>query len=93
MPGRVPGRMAGTLAGHDGLWELALQPRQHCFTEEAHRCLCISHSEVVEVDLQRRDFEIASLQVNFNDLSVTDAQASMRLFGEAVLPRLNSSSR
>ena len=34
------------------------------------------------------DFEIASLQVNFNDVAVGDAQASMRLFGEAVLPRL-----
>jgi alkanesulfonate monooxygenase SsuD/methylene tetrahydromethanopterin reductase-like flavin-dependent oxidoreductase (luciferase family) len=34
------------------------------------------------------DFEIASLQVNFNDITLSDAQASMRLFGEAVLPRL-----
>ncbi len=34
------------------------------------------------------DFEIASLQVNFNDMSLEDAQASMRLFGEEVLPRL-----
>jgi len=33
-------------------------------------------------------FEIASLQVNFNDISLADAEASMRLFGEAVLPRL-----
>jgi alkanesulfonate monooxygenase SsuD/methylene tetrahydromethanopterin reductase-like flavin-dependent oxidoreductase (luciferase family) len=34
------------------------------------------------------DFEIASLQVNFNDITLADAKASMRLFGEAVLPRL-----
>ncbi len=34
------------------------------------------------------DFEIASLQVNFNDIKLADAQASMRLFGEEVLPRL-----
>jgi alkanesulfonate monooxygenase SsuD/methylene tetrahydromethanopterin reductase-like flavin-dependent oxidoreductase (luciferase family) len=34
------------------------------------------------------DFEIASLQVNFNDIALADAQASMRLFGEEVLPRL-----
>jgi alkanesulfonate monooxygenase SsuD/methylene tetrahydromethanopterin reductase-like flavin-dependent oxidoreductase (luciferase family) len=34
------------------------------------------------------DFEIASLQVNFNDLPLADAQASMRRFGEKVLPRL-----
>ena len=34
------------------------------------------------------DFEIASLQVNFNDMALADAGASMRLFGEKVLPRL-----
>ncbi|MSP02589.1 MAG: hypothetical protein EXR07_16300 [Acetobacteraceae bacterium] len=33
-------------------------------------------------------FEIASVQVNFNDLSLPVAEASMRLFGEHVLPRL-----
>ena len=34
------------------------------------------------------DFEVASLQVNFNDIALADAEASMRLFGEKVLPRL-----
>ncbi len=34
------------------------------------------------------DFEIASLQVNFNDITLADAEASMRLFGETVLPRM-----
>jgi alkanesulfonate monooxygenase SsuD/methylene tetrahydromethanopterin reductase-like flavin-dependent oxidoreductase (luciferase family) len=34
------------------------------------------------------NFEIASLQVNFNDLPLTAAEASMRLFGTRVLPRL-----
>jgi alkanesulfonate monooxygenase SsuD/methylene tetrahydromethanopterin reductase-like flavin-dependent oxidoreductase (luciferase family) len=34
-------------------------------------------------------FEIASLQVNFNDLPFPAAEASMRLFGERVLPRLS----
>jgi natural product biosynthesis luciferase-like monooxygenase protein len=33
-------------------------------------------------------FEIASLQVNFNDIPIAAAEASMRLFGEAVLPHL-----
>jgi alkanesulfonate monooxygenase SsuD/methylene tetrahydromethanopterin reductase-like flavin-dependent oxidoreductase (luciferase family) len=33
-------------------------------------------------------FEIASLQVNFNDMSLSDADASMRLFGAKVLPRV-----
>jgi alkanesulfonate monooxygenase SsuD/methylene tetrahydromethanopterin reductase-like flavin-dependent oxidoreductase (luciferase family) len=34
------------------------------------------------------EFEIASLQVNFNDLPLAAAEQSMRLFGESVLPRL-----
>ena len=34
------------------------------------------------------DFEIASLQVNFNDVALADAMESMRLFGEKVLPRI-----
>ena len=34
------------------------------------------------------DFEIASVQVIFNTITLADAQASMRLFGEEVLPRL-----
>ncbi len=38
---------------------------------------------------QIADFEIASVQVNFNDMALADAQASMRLFGEEVLPRLS----
>lgn len=33
-------------------------------------------------------FDIASVQVNFNDLPVATAEASMRLFGEMVLPRV-----
>jgi alkanesulfonate monooxygenase SsuD/methylene tetrahydromethanopterin reductase-like flavin-dependent oxidoreductase (luciferase family) len=33
-------------------------------------------------------FEIASLQVNFNDIAVEDAKASMRLYGERVLPKV-----
>ncbi len=33
-------------------------------------------------------FDIASVQVNFNDIAVADAETSMRLFGEKVLPRV-----
>ena len=33
-------------------------------------------------------FESASLQVNFNDVPLAAAEASMRLFGERVLPKL-----
>ncbi len=32
--------------------------------------------------------EIASLQLNFNDIPLAAAEASMRLFGDRVLPRL-----
>jgi alkanesulfonate monooxygenase SsuD/methylene tetrahydromethanopterin reductase-like flavin-dependent oxidoreductase (luciferase family) len=35
-------------------------------------------------------FEIASLQVNFNDIPLETAEASMRLFGQRVLPRLGA---
>ena len=31
-------------------------------------------------------FEVASLQVNFNDIAVEDAERSMRLFAEEVMP-------
>ena len=34
------------------------------------------------------DFEIASLQVNFNDVPLAAAMDSMRLFGDRVLPRI-----
>ena len=34
------------------------------------------------------EFEVASLQVNFNDIPLAAAEASMRLFGDRVLPRL-----
>lgn len=43
------------------------------------------------IDTYRRqvsDFEIASLQVSFNDMPLAAAEASMRLFGEQVLPQL-----
>ena len=35
-------------------------------------------------------FEIASLQVNFNDIDVSDAEASMRLFSEKVIPNFQN---
>ncbi len=33
-------------------------------------------------------FEVASLQVNFNLIRVQDAEASMRLFSQEVMPKL-----
>ena len=43
---------------------------------------------VADYRRQIGNFEIASVQVNFNDLPLAAAEASMRLFGETVLPRL-----
>jgi len=47
---------------------------------------------ILEAVNQYRDevgnFELASLQVNFNDMPLAAAEESMRLFGERVLPRL-----
>ena len=37
-------------------------------------------------------FEVASLQVNFNDVAVGDAERSMRLFAEQVMPLVSGSS-
>ena len=36
------------------------------------------------------DFEVASLQVNFNDVAYDDARRSLELFGREVLPRLRA---
>ncbi len=49
-------------------------------------------ARILEMVLAYREqvgwFETASLQVNFNDLPLAVAEASLRLFGETVLPRL-----
>ncbi len=42
---------------------------------------------IAEYDEQLGGFEIASMQVNFNTISVEQAEASMRLFAERVMPR------
>jgi len=38
-------------------------------------------------------FEVASLQVNFNDVAASDAERSMRLFAEQVMPAVASRSK
>ena len=43
-------------------------------------------AQIEEYRRQNGDFEIASMQVNFNTLSYADAAASMRLFGVKVIP-------
>ncbi len=51
-------------------------------------------ARIIEMVLAYREqvgwFETASLQVNFNDLPLAVAEASLRLFGETVLPRLRT---
>jgi alkanesulfonate monooxygenase SsuD/methylene tetrahydromethanopterin reductase-like flavin-dependent oxidoreductase (luciferase family) len=44
---------------------------------------------IASYQLQVGGFDIASLQVNFNDLPLADAEASMRLFGDRVLGKLS----
>ena len=38
-------------------------------------------------------FEIASLQVNFNTITFEQAQASMRLFAEQVMPKFTGKAK
>jgi len=45
--------------------------------------------QVREYDRLIGGFEIASLQVNFNTVSVQDAEVSMRLFAKEVMPNLS----
>jgi alkanesulfonate monooxygenase SsuD/methylene tetrahydromethanopterin reductase-like flavin-dependent oxidoreductase (luciferase family) len=67
---------------------------QETFETQVEKCAAwIGTPECILDTVQRYrrligDFEIASLQVNFNDIKFADAQASMHLFGEQVLPRL-----
>ena len=45
--------------------------------------------QVREYDRLIGGFEIASLQVNFNTVSVQDAEVSMRLYAKEVMPNLS----
>ena len=44
--------------------------------------------QIAEYEEATGGFEIASLQINFNDLPLKTAERSMRLFGEKVIPEL-----
>jgi alkanesulfonate monooxygenase SsuD/methylene tetrahydromethanopterin reductase-like flavin-dependent oxidoreductase (luciferase family) len=83
-----------TSADYPGYDRIIAALSQETFESQVEKCAAwIGTPECILDTVQdyRRligDFEIASLQVNFNDIKLADAQASMRLFGEAVLPRL-----
>jgi hypothetical protein len=83
-----------TSADYPGYDRIIAALSQETFESQVEKCAAwIGTPECILDTVQdyRRligDFEIASLQVNFNDIRLADAQASMRLFGEAVLPRL-----
>ncbi len=83
-----------TSADYPGYDRIIAALSQETFETQVEKCAAwIGTPECILDTVQdyRRligDFEIASLQVNFNDIKLADAQASMRLFGEAVLPRL-----
>jgi alkanesulfonate monooxygenase SsuD/methylene tetrahydromethanopterin reductase-like flavin-dependent oxidoreductase (luciferase family) len=46
--------------------------------------------QIAAYDQMVGGFEIASLQVNFNDVAVEPAERSMRLFAEEVMPALGA---
>jgi alkanesulfonate monooxygenase SsuD/methylene tetrahydromethanopterin reductase-like flavin-dependent oxidoreductase (luciferase family) len=48
---------------------------------------------IAEYDAAVGGIDVASLQVNFNDISYADAAPSMRLFGEKVIPRFAARTR
>jgi len=43
--------------------------------------------QISDLQASTGGFEIASMQVNFNDIGHDDAAASMRLFAERVIPK------
>ena len=56
-----------------------LESRTHCQT---------SFEQIREYNEATGGFDIASMQVNFNDLDMSVAENSMRLFSEKVLPHI-----
>ncbi len=83
-----------TSADYSGYDRIITALSQETFETQVEKCAAwIGTPECILDTVQRYrrligDFEIASLQVNFNDIALADAQASMQLFGEQVLPRL-----
>ena len=83
-----------TSADYPGYDKIIAALSQETFETQVEKCAAwIGTPECILDTVQRYrrligDFEIASLQVNFNDIRLADAQSSMRLFGESVLPRL-----
>src|SRR5690348_17020980 len=81
-------------ADYPGYDKIIAALSQETFETQVEKCAAwIGTPECILDTVQRYrrligDFEIASLQVNFNDIRLADAQSSMRLFGESVLPRL-----
>jgi natural product biosynthesis luciferase-like monooxygenase protein len=81
-------------ADYPGYDKIIAALSQETFDTQVEKCAAwIGTPECILDTVQRYrrligDFEIASLQVNFNDIRLPDAQASMCLFGEQVLPRL-----
>lgn len=89
------GWMAGeSSADYPGYDKIIAALSQETFETQVEKCAAwVGTPErildtVASYRSQIGEFEIASLQVNFNDITVADAQASMRLFGEKVLPLL-----
>src|SRR4029078_5562592 len=83
-----------TSADYPGYYKVITALSLETFETQVEKCAAwIGTPECILDTVQRArrligDFEIASLQVNFNDIRLPDAQASVCLFGEQVLPRL-----
>jgi alkanesulfonate monooxygenase SsuD/methylene tetrahydromethanopterin reductase-like flavin-dependent oxidoreductase (luciferase family) len=84
-----------TSADYPGYHQIIAGLRSETFESqvEKHAAWVGSPRRIVEqilaYDEQVGGFEIASLQVNFNDVAVGDAERSMRLFAEQVMPAVS----
>jgi alkanesulfonate monooxygenase SsuD/methylene tetrahydromethanopterin reductase-like flavin-dependent oxidoreductase (luciferase family) len=85
-------RMAPS-ADYKGYDKMAEKVRQETFeTQVAHHAAFVGTPDRIVAQLRAYDEEIGgcdhiSMQVNFNDMGIQEAERSVRLFGEAVIPQ------
>ena len=85
-------RMAPS-ADYKGYDKMAEKVRQETFeTQVAHHAAFVGTPDRIVAQLRTYDEEVGgcdhiSMQVNFNDMSYYEAERSVRLFGEAVIPQ------
>jgi alkanesulfonate monooxygenase SsuD/methylene tetrahydromethanopterin reductase-like flavin-dependent oxidoreductase (luciferase family) len=80
-------------ADYKGYDKMVEKVRQETFeTQVAHHAAFVGTPDRIVEKLREYDAEVGgcdhvSMQVNFNDMSYADAERSVRLFGEAVIPQ------